>query len=303
MRLEEANEQQYDHNSNKKLNTNTDYINCLPLCFRKDFDKQCNALYVGVRFPMTHFCMVDPQLSSLIGYSIFRMFAQPVRQFDVNNRESETILSTLRSTATSKPSVAIILYRSCTCDVIVVHWEITMKEVNRGFYAVGVDVTQEIEASKAKQATNIQKILRQWLHSIRNASFEQQARLILDEVNDLEQKLHTTSFESEFKSIKESLTMLIHTTKTSVGLIDQALDSNGMMHQMSVLDFANNFAAFPHNFAQAEGLGMIYCDNRFLLNGGDVEPSAYSDLYVKGDILSIQSVLDNILSNAVRYVV
>jgi hypothetical protein len=165
---------------------------------------------------------------------------------------------------------------------------------------MGVDITQEIEASRLKQAISIQKMLRQWLHSIRNASFEQQAKVILEEVATLKQKLHSPDFDQEFKTVFDCIKLLMHTAKTSVGLIDQALDTNGMAQNMNIADFFTNLANLPHHIAQSEGAAGMFTEFNFFLNGERARISDYASMFVKGDVINIQSITDHILSNAVR---
>jgi hypothetical protein len=124
-----------------------------------------------------------------------------------------------------------------TRSAVGVHWEITTTPIDGVHYARGVDITQEIEASRLKQAVSIQKMLRQWLHSIRNASFEQQARVSLEEVQELEMKIggEGGAYDNEFKSIYDCVRLLRHTARTSVGLIDHhALDTKGLSQHMCV---------------------------------------------------------------------
>jgi hypothetical protein len=235
-------------------NRSTKFLNSLPLSLVRQFDKS-NGSFIGAsKFPITHYHHVDPAFATLLGFSIARLFAYPGFSFGVNTIETDSLTKQLTSTGSTKPTVAILFYRTVTRSVVGVHWEITTTPIDGVHYARGVDITQEIEASRLKQAVSIQKMLRQWLHSIRNASFEQQARVILEEVQELEMKIggEGGAYDSEFKSIYDCVRLLMHTARTSVGLIDHALDTKGLSQHMCVTDFVCNITSFPHHFAQSE---------------------------------------------------
>jgi signal transduction histidine kinase len=281
-------------------NRHARFLNSLPLGLVPEFDRINQSFIGAARFPVTHYHQVDPHFATLLGFSIARIFTFPLLSFGVNTRETDAIAKQLASVSKSKPTVAILFYRTVTRQVVGVHWEIVSGTLDDTHYARGVDITQEIEASRLKQTVSIQKMLRQWLHSIRNASFEQQARVILEEVQELEKKLETNEFNAEFESIYECVKLLMHTARTSVGLIDQALETRGLTQHMCVSDFVSNITSFPHHFAQSEGIPAIYTRYRFLLNGNPAAPQDYSSFFVTGDIISLQSIVDNIISNAVR---
>lgn len=287
------------HASNR-TNERTYMLNGLPLYHQHELANKCKYFIGAAEFPVTHYSMVDPVFAQLLGFSISRMFASPLISFGVNTKETEATARALAGTGLAKPTVAIFFYRTVFRSVVGVHWEITTSTINNAFFAVGVDITNEIEGSRVKQAVNMQKMLQQWLHSIRNASFEQQAKIICEEVIELRAKVHDPRFDEDFKSILDSVKMLIHTAKTSVGLIDQALESKGLCQQMCVMDFVNNIKLFPHNFASSDGIGEIFTSFVFTRNDQPVDIKDFSSLFVKGDIVSIQSVVDNVVSNAVR---
>lgn len=294
--------QRENEGQSKLTNKHARFLNTMPLALIPEFDRINQSFIGSAKFPVTHYHHIDPHFAALLGFSISRVFTFPLLSFGVNTRETDSIAKQLASASKSKPTVAILFYRTVTRQVVGVHWEITSNTLDNTHYARGVDITQEIEASRLKQTVSIQKMLRQWLHSIRNASFEQQARVILEEVRDLENKLqpHTTEFKSEFESIYECVKLLMHTARTLVGLIDQALDTRGLTQHMCVSDFVSNITSFPHHFAQSEGIPAIYTRYRFLLNGNTANPQDYCSFFVTGDIISLQSIVDNIISNAVR---
>lgn len=283
-------------------NEKTHFLNDLPLCYHHQFNQQCNYFMQSVSYPMTHYNIVDPKFAKLVGYSLARLFAFPLLHFVVNTKDTDTTTKYLASRGTTnKEQFTIRFYRAANHAIIAVRLEISSCMLNGAFYAICIDITAEIEATRVKQSLNIQKMLRQWLHSIRNASFEQQAKLILDEVVELEVKIGDNAYAEDFKSIRDSVKMLMHSAKTSVGLIDQALESKGLSQQMSVGDFMNTMKSFPHNFASSEGIGEIFTSFAVTRNNHPAEVGDFSSVFVSGDVMSIQSVVDNIVSNAVRY--
>ena len=281
-------------------NRSTQFLNSMPLSIVREFDKANGSFIGSAKFPVTHYHHVDPTFAALLGFSLARMFAFPLLSFGVNTLETDSVTRQLASTGSTKPTVAILFYRTVTRNVVGVHWEITTSPIDGAHCGRAVDITQEIEASRLKQAVSIQKMLRQWLHSIRNASFEQQARVILEEVQELEKKLAGEGYESDFKGIYDCVHLLMHTARTSVGLIDHALDTKGLSQHMCVTDFVSNITSFPHHFAQSEGIQAIYTQYHFFLNGSPASAKDYASFFVTGDIISVQSIVDNILSNAVR---
>jgi hypothetical protein len=278
-------------------------LNSLPLVLRPEFNEKCHQLIATLKFPRTHFHTINEPFSHLIGYSIARLLGVPVAEYIYNIIEKTAInkqIDSTTNTPSQRPTMMRLFYRTSTGQLVGVLWMLASDLIDGSFCGMGVDITQEVETSRLKQAVSIQKMLKQWLHSIRNASFEQQARVILEEVHQLEKKVNRNDVRGEFESITECVKLLIHTAKTSVGLIDQALDTRGLTQHMCVSDFVSNITSFPHHFAQSEGIAAIYTRYRFLLNGNPASPQDYASFFVTGDIISLQSIVDNIISNAVR---
>ena len=168
--------------------------------------------------------------------------------------------------------------------------------------AYGMDITTEVVNTRSDQGENMQRILRQWLHSIRNASFQQQAQLIEEDVLKLQAQLgHDPKLQSEFQGVLSGLSTLIYTTKASVGLIDQALYSKGLMSCTCVGDFVNALVTFAPNFARSEKMNGIDCDVKVYLNQVQAFPDDLRHLFVGSDMLRLQNMIDNIFSNAIRY--
>jgi hypothetical protein len=200
-----------------------------------------------------------------------------------------------------KEKVLVAFYRTAKRDIVAVHWEVCTQPLGLAQYAVGFEITEELEKSQSRQVGNLQKMLRQWLHSIRNASFEQQALVLLEEIRNLQSTLETDAHNAQIGNIVDGLKMLIHTAKTSVGLIDQALDTKGLVQQMSVADFVSNLTKFPHNFAETEGIGTIYVKLDVFFNDRKAVVADLERLFVKCDVIGLQALVDHVLSDAVRH--
>ena len=278
------------------------FANTMPLHLMQEFEPIQKSFVCSSRFPITHYHTVAPEFATRIGFSSARLLAAPLVSFGVNTKDVDEVTNQLASNSQSKPTIATLFYRTVTREVLCVHWEISSSALDNMHISRGIDLTNEIEASRLRQTVSIQKMLRQWLHSIRNASFEQQATIILEEVKALQDKVATSDFDAEFRSIRDCIKLLMHTAKTSVGLIDQALDARGFSQHMCAGDFVNNIISFPHHFAQSEGLAAIYTKFDFVLNGAPAQPQDFLGMFVSGEVVSIQSVVDNVISNAVRYV-
>jgi hypothetical protein len=258
-----------------------------------------NTFVSSCMFPVTHYHVVDPAFGRLLGYSIPKLLSIPIFELGVNNMALDIIMKGLNNN--EGPLTSTLIYRTASGDLVTVHWDICATPVNGSFTGIGTNISKEIEISKHQQSGNIQRMLRQWLHSIRNASFEQQAVVLRDEITVLRGAMRDAGeHHAAFDSITSGLNTLIHTAKTSVGLIDQALETKGLIHLMSVGDFLNNLSNFPRNFAISEGIGSIPIKIDMYLDGVCVLPTAVSDLFVRCDVVSVQAFVDNLISNAVR---
>jgi hypothetical protein len=278
----------------------TRFLNETPVALIPDFHLFCHSMMVSTKFPRTHFHSVDTHFVQLLGYCTARLLGIPITKYIFNVTEKALMNKQFDNAAVANPTVMKLLYRTATGRIVGVLWMLGAYPIDDTFCAVGMDITPEIESSRLKQSASIQKMLKQWLHSIRNASFEQQARVILEEVQNLKTKVNRSELREDFDSISECVKLLMHTARTSVGLIDQALETRGLTQHMCVSDFVSNITSFPHHFAQSEGIPAIYTRYRFLLNGNPASPQDYSSFFVTGDIISLQSIVDNIISNAVR---
>eukprot|EP00602_Paraphysomonas_sp_CaronLab_P006418 CAMPEP_0185031246 /NCGR_PEP_ID=MMETSP1103-20130426/18612_1 /TAXON_ID=36769 /ORGANISM="Paraphysomonas bandaiensis, Strain Caron Lab Isolate" /LENGTH=700 /DNA_ID=CAMNT_0027566707 /DNA_START=189 /DNA_END=2291 /DNA_ORIENTATION=- len=273
--------------------------NKIPTPLLREIESSVNLLTVVTDFPLTHFLLPSKHFAKLLGYTLARMITAPFLQIIVNTAETNLVVNTCREGGT-RPST-VIFYRRADRELACIHWEVCETVIDGHYIGYGCDITSEINMMKNHQGANMQRILRQWLHSIRNASFQQQAQLIEEDVMKLRSKLDKNSSIKEFDDILSGLKTLIYTTKASVGLIDQALYSKGLMSCTCVADFVNALVNFAPNFTKSEKLENINVVCTVLLNQNPATPEDFRNLYVGSDMLSLQSMIDNIFSNALRY--
>ena len=250
-------------------------------------------------FPLTHFFLPSKSFARMLGFTQTRLITLPFLEFIVNAAETNFVVDTYRH-GRQLPST-VIFYRRADRELASVHWELS-DAPPRWHLGAGVDITSEIVTVRTSQGANVQRVLRQWLHSIRNASFQQQAELIEEDVRALQQKLTAgMPVDADIQQILGGLRTLIYTSKASVGLIDQALYSSGLMALTCVADFANALASFPAHFSDTEGLPPVKSEFKILVNRVPANLSDLKNLHVGADMSALQTMVDNIYSNAIRY--
>ena len=277
--------------------------NSLPLSSYRDIYLSSNVYTLLFSFPVTHFNFPSKSLCYGLGYSFSRLLTVPFIQFIVNTAETNAVVESFVNKRAKNTDKTIIFYRCADIKMMCVHWEICEKHINGAFAAMGIDITSEMNAMRSNQGETMQKILRQWLHSIRNASFEQQALLIEEDVRNLQAKMGQTSnlYQSEIANILSGLKTLIYTSKASVGLIDQALQCKGIISSTCLTDFANAFLLFAPNFARSEQVSISTSACTLTLNQAPCSPEDLKHMYVGADLVTLQTMIDNIYSNAIRY--
>jgi CheY-like chemotaxis protein len=228
------------------------------------------------------------------------MLALPCISFIVNSGSFNSMVAELMHSHSS--SVAIVYYRSMRRQVKAIFWEISI--VENHYISRGVDITSLLHATKANETASTDKMLRQWLHSIRNASFHQQAEVLQEDIADIKGLVGDISpdLADRFKKVEEGLRTLVYTAKATVGLIDQAMETK-MDKCTSVGDFVASAKAFGKRFMAREGNFFSDTLNVFeLYVDGKLSPmSALGGIYVKGDMHDLKSLIDELYSNAVRY--
>ena len=275
----------------------------LPLSSYRDIEASSNVYSVMTKFPLSHFFLPSKTLCRGLGYSFARLIAISFYQFIVNTAETNAVVESCINKGLKNANSTIIFYRCADRELSCVHWEICDKLIEGGYGAMGMDITSEMDVMRSNQGETMQKILRQWLHSIRNASFEQQALLIEEDVRNLQIKMGQTSnlYQSEITNILSGLKTLIYTSKASVGLIDQALQCKGIISSTCLTDFANAFLLFAPNFAKSEQVSISKCACTITLNQVACSPEDLKHMYVGADLVTLQTMIDNIYSNAIRY--
>lgn len=284
-----------------------DLLNCIPIGWAARFRATTISFIVLAQFPLTHFNYVDPAFAKLLGFSTSRLLACPLALIILDNTYLTELVDEINGGRNAPTPTMILSYRTNRRGVRTVQWEMCSEEVNGCYGSVGVDITGELDAFKESSAANTQKMLRQWLHSIRNASFEQQAAVLLDELEELKLSMgRNRDLEPRFENLTAGLTMLMKTAKRSVGLIDHALDTKGFIQLMSVHDFIENLSAFPSVAAEMAdelpaGIEHIGINVTCILNDTLVSPADVSGLFVKCDILNIQAFVNRLIISSARY--
>lgn len=286
--------------TNRKLK----FGNFIPSGLIHEFLETNDSCVVVTNFPTTHFYIAQSKFAKLLRYSKARILAFPLLSFIVNTKETTNVVEKLNMTTVTSQSTTVIFYRTASRDVVAVRWEIATPHVDKYWVmAQGVEITKELELSRSVQAASMQTMLRQWLHSMRNASFEQQAQAIYADVVDIRSKLEDTSevVKGQLDDVISSLQTLTYSTQSSLGFIDQALATKGLMASTNMASFVDTLALFASNFSQSEGIVDMPSSFSAYLNGNPATTIAFKDLYVGGDMMSIKILIDNIYSNAVRY--
>lgn len=303
--------------------------NQVPLYIGRHFENLNQSFLLSFQFPATHFHHVDVKFAQLLGYSVARLLAEPIITFGLNTKETEALLKQItlsppppqrfshRSLSSDSPAtpanIARLFYRKVTREIVGVHWEIASSPLSGVYYARGVDITTELEVSKDKQTDQVQRMLKLWLHNLRNASFEQQALVIKSEVQELEQKIKTKYsacgsadeekclHEESFQNIYDCVKLLLHSTKISVGLITQALNTKGLSQHLCVADFIQSIQSICDSYCLTYGVeSVMKIAYEYQIDRKYAEISDFSTLYMIGEISMIQAVLDHIISNAIR---
>ena len=277
--------------------------NVFPLLSHRDMELSTKVYTLLTNFPITHLYLPSKSLCYGLGYSFPRLLTVPFQHFIVNTAETNFVVNSVIDKGLENTGKTIIFYRCADREISCAHWEVCEKPIDGLYAGMGIDITSEMNAMRSNQGETMQKILRQWLHSIRNASFEQQALLIEEDVRNLQAKMGQTSnlYQSEIANILSGLKTLIYTSKASVGLIDQALQCKGIISSTCLTDFANAFLLFAPNFAKSEQVSISKCACTITLNQAPCSPEDLKHMYVGADLVTLQTMIDNIYSNAIRY--
>jgi hypothetical protein len=287
-----------------------DVANYLPLGCVLPMSNSPSFYILTTRFPNVYLHCVAQSFAQLLGYSVSRILATPFSVFAIDNLSLVRFLEDanrgdvhfgVHPISAPHPTSEIVSYRTSRRQVCSVLWEVSTDAQVCSLALVGVNITDEIEKFKEDNSTSTQKMLRQWLHSIRNASFEQQAVVLLDEVIELHAALGAGEpLEPVFESLKDGLSMLMQTARRSVGLIDHALDTRGFIQLMAVHDFIENLRTVAEASTDSRGHTPTEIKIVCTLNGAVVLPADIADLFVKCDIFNIQAFVNTLIEIAVK---
>lgn len=275
------------------------YATFVPMGLRVPFEKSTNSFVLISDFPLTHIFVADKKMCNLFGCSMARMLALPTISFIVNSGCFNSLVADLIHSR--RPSVSIMYYRTMRRQVKALFWEISVIEGH--YISRGVDITTLLHATKTNETANTDKMLRQWLHSIRNASFQQQAEVLQEDIAEIKAMVgDRVDVGERFKKVEEGLRTLVYTTKATVGLIDQAMETK-MDKCTSVEEFVANAQSAGNRFVARDARFFSSALNVFeLYVEGNLSPtSALRGMYVKGDMHDLRAMIDELYSNAVRF--
>jgi hypothetical protein len=283
-----------------------DFANQFPVAWL-ELSMQYSSFYIAAtQFPNVCLHCVAPDLARLLGYSVARLLATPFALFAIDNLSLKKFMESTKGDGQDlkydkAASSDILSFRTSRRQVISILWEASRDVENCSVSLVGVNITEELEKFKEDNSTSTQKMLRQWLHSIRNASFEQQAVVLLDEVLELHAALGAgETLEPFFDSLTDGLSMLMQTARRSVGLIDHALDTRGFIQLMAVHDFVENLRTVADACTDGTGRTLKPAHVVCTLNDAAVTPADIAGLFVKCDILNIQAFVNSLIDMAVK---
>lgn len=141
-------------------------------------------------FPWQHFTTFDSNFAGLIGMSRARLMCQPMREFISNpiQLNEELCFSSAGLTMGQLPTLSksITTYQTASCKLLHVQWQQSGDVTGGMRISRGFDVTDVVDSIQTGYASATREMLRDWLHGIRNASFEQQAELILADIHHLQ---------------------------------------------------------------------------------------------------------------------
>lgn len=280
------------------------YSSAIPLACLREFESTNQSFFITLDFPFLHFRDADLKFAKLLGFSVARILTMPLLSFIVNTGQTNDIIGSYlfdhrKIETVTQPG--IVFYRSITRDIFGVHWEACPKKISGCFMWRGFDITRELEEARSAKMKMTQQTLKKWLHSIRNASFQQQAEVIRQDVEILRKNVGDDKYAAEFGSILDGINTLIYTTKASVGLIDQALDSQDLVYLSPVHEFVKSIAQLSNRFAKFEGIVDMPHQFELFLNEVPVTCDKLAGIYLKGDLTHLTTIIENIISNAVRH--
>ncbi len=250
------------------------------------------AFFLSSRFPHTHYQNFNENFRRTLRYSRARLLVEPRSRFVVNNMES-VVAAKMLSESTSGVVISGTRYlRAATGDIIPIKWE--MVGVDNDVWVIGQDI--RLLKDQLHMLEPPDQLLSKWLFSLRNAAFQEQATSILSDVISLGQKLPPLS-QSKLAGIIDQLNTLVYTAKTSVHSLSSV---DVETFHMSLKEFAHSVAALPMHFASGEHIGTIPVSFKIYLESSEISLASCPELLISCDASSIQTFVDNIISNAVR---
>ena len=269
------------------LTRDTRFMNVLPVGVVKGIRNAISIFTCSIEIDSLHYSVIDPEFAHLLGFSLARMTAFPRIFFE--HADTSAILDVYFP----------MYYHSAFDTTVCVRWHLSDNTEPGTIFGFGIDVTNEIDATRTKREENVQKALRQWLHSFRNASFEQQASDILETVLSLREDADPDQHIAEFSSAIDSLKILVSSANNCVTLIDQALQVKDDVKPLSLSRLITMMSQFPQSYAESKGFGLIFV--KVVAKYNDVERTVHEldSVIVRCNAENILKLMHSLLAHFV----
>jgi hypothetical protein len=277
------------------------FANKLPYGVVQDIRNSILVYFASVSRDHPHFCSVDPRFAYLLGFTVARMIMENRSCFHMLP-PTNFIKSMLSGVLNQEETAPIVFYRTSYDTAVVIQWQFSSTSQDEILAGFGMNMTRDVDLFKAKQVQNKQRVLRQWLHSIRNASFEQQAADILEALTLMEKDIPTGDFSSEFASLYDSIKLLISSAGSTVDLIDQALDSRGQLQSSPFSHIVAKATRYPEEFAQSNNYGPIMTKAFLTFNSNPISGADFPEFIISYQIDNLMRLLEGLLENGIRLV-
>ena len=277
-------------------------INSIPSSTFLDVVTKSKVYWGNSRFPNSHYNSVSDSFHHTLGFTLSRLYAEPRAKFSVNDSAHLSITRMLND-QTFRLNAPYLRYLRCAnARVVVVRWEVSAPNDRGDAWLMGVDMTEAVSSSHVDVTVPGYKMAKQWLHGIRNASFEQQALTISRDLKDLQLKISDPKYGERFAEISEAISVLLYTVRSNMAQMNSVIQHDVAVQSMKLHDFLNGLCSTPHHFAVAEHRPELPIRFTLWKNSKKINISDVPNVEIRCETSNIQAFIDNFVSNAVRYV-
>ena len=277
------------------------FANILPYGVVQDLRNNILMYFASVSTVHPHFSSVDPRFADLLGFTVARMIIEKRKCFH-KLQPSAFMKNMLDGALNQHETAPIMFYRTSFDTTVVIQWQFSSAFLEDTVVGFGMNMTRDMELYKTKQVEKKQRVLRQWLHSIRNASFEQQAADILEALTVVEKDIPPDDFTSDFAGLYDSIQLLISSAGATVDLIDQALDPRGQLQSAPFSDIVASATQYPGEFAQINNYGPISVKVVLAHNNAPCTITDFGELTLSYHKENVLKLLKGLLEHGVRLV-